>query len=121
MTSRRLSRSALLLGCVLAALPAAAQQPMPTATGNAAHDMLSKMSPAERNRMLDRVLHSVDHGHCDVAASTFVRYRRGREATWRATCSDGRLFVLDLMDGNDWAVAVINCEDTVEQKARCGS
>ena len=55
----------------------------------------------------------------DVVTATFVRYRSGRDATWRATCSDGRLFVIDLMDGNDWAASVINCEDTVEQKARC--
>ena len=119
MSFRCLPRSLFLLGCVLAALPAAAQQPIPTGTGNAAHDMLAKLSPTERNRLLDRLLHSVDHGQCDVATSTFVRYRSGRDATWRATCTDGRLFVIDLMDGNDWAASVINCEDTTEQKARC--
>ncbi len=119
MPSHRLPRSLLLLGCVLAAAPAIAQQAMPTSTGNAAHDMLAKLSPAERNRTLDRLLHSVDHGQCDVVTSTFVRYRSGRDATWRATCSDGRLFVIDLMEGSDWAASVINCDDTTEQKARC--
>ncbi len=109
-----------LAGALLVLSGAAAAQPAtPTATGNAAHDMLARLSPAERNRMLDRLLRSVDHGRCDVVQSTFVRYRRGRDSTWRATCSDGRDFVLDLMDGSDWAVAVIACSDTVEQKDRC--
>jgi hypothetical protein len=92
---------------------------MPTATGNAAHDMMARLSPAERSRTLDRVLHSVDHGSCDVVEATFVSYRSGVSATWRATCSDGRRFVLDLMDGSGWSVTVIDCAATSEQKARC--
>ena len=71
------------------------------------------------NSALDRVLHGFDQADCDVIDSTFVEYRRGKFATWRAICSDGRRFVLDLLDGSDWTVTVMSCSETVEQKARC--
>jgi hypothetical protein len=115
------ARNAASLALVLlgTASSAAGAQPIPTNTGNAAHDMMAGLSPAGRNSALDRVLHSFDQADCDVIDSTFVDYRRGRFATWRATCSDGRRFVLDLLDGSDWTVAVLSCNETVEQKARC--
>lgn len=121
MSSFPLFRSALL-ACLALGLATAARaaDPVPTGTGNAAHDMLARFSPAERNRTLDRLLHSVDRADCDVTESTFLEYRSGQFATWRATCSDGRRFVLDLIDGSEWSVAVLDCSETVEMKARCG-
>jgi hypothetical protein len=116
-----LFRSTLLAGLALGLANAArAADPIPTATGNAAHDMLARFSPAERNRTLDRLLHSVDRADCDVTDSTFLEYRSGQFAAWRATCSDGRRFVLDLIDGSERTVAVLDCSETVEMKARCG-
>lgn len=121
-TRCRTARAVALLAAGLLALPTAghAADPMPTATGNVAHDTMARFSPAERNRTLDRLLHSVDQADCDVTASTFVEYRSGEYATWRATCADGRRFVIDLFDGSEGTVTVLACHDTVELKARCG-
>lgn len=117
---RSISRQAFaLLVCAQLSLgTAAAAEPIPTSTGNAAHDAMARLSPSERNRTLDRVLQSMDHANCDVIDSTFLEYRRGLFASWRATCSDGRRFVLELTDGGG-VVAVLGCSDTGEQKARC--
>jgi len=111
--------AALLAAALLAIVPAAGAQTIPTNTGNAAHDMMASLPPTGRNSALDRVLHGFDQADCDVIDSTFVEYRRGKFATWRAICSDGRRFVLDLLDGSDWTVTVMSCSETVEQKARC--
>ena len=121
MSSYLSSRSAALLAIALSslAIPAGAAEPMPTETGNAAHDTMARLSPTERNRSLDSVLRSVDQATCDVVQSTFVSYRAGHFATWRATCSDGRRFIVDLFDGPDWSLEVISCDKTVEQKDRC--
>lgn len=108
--------TAALLGVVTVTQAAA---PIPTATGNATHDRIARFSPAERNLAFDRLLRSVDHADCDVVESTFLEYRSGSFASWRAICSDGRHFVLDLVDGNDGTVAVRACDTTGEKKMRC--
>ena len=108
--------TAALLGVVTVTQAAA---PIPTATGNATHDRIARFSPAERNLAFDRLLRSVDHADCDVVESTFLEYRSGSFALWRAICSDGRHFVLDLLDGSDGTVAVRACDTTGEKKMRC--
>ena len=108
--------TAALLGVVTVTQAAA---PIPTATGNATHDRIARFSPAERNLAFDRLLRSVDHADCDVVESTFLEYRSGSFASWRAICSDGRHFVLDLVDGSDGTVAVRACDTTGEKKMRC--
>ena len=107
--------TAALLGVVTVTQAAA---PIPTATGNATHDRIARFSPAERNLAFDRLLRSVDHADCDVVESTFLEYRSGSFASWRAICSDGRHFVLDLVDGSDGTVAVRACDTTGEKKMR---
>ncbi len=111
-----------LLACLALGLATAARaaDPMPTGTGNAAHDMLARFSPVERNRTLDRLLRSVDRSDCDVIESTFIEYRSGQFAAWRAACSDGRRFLLELIDGSEPTVAVLECSGNAETKARCG-
>lgn len=115
------TRAAPLLALLLLGIAdvARAADPVPADTGNAAHDMLARMTPAERNRTLDRVLHSVDRADCDVVQSTFIEYRSGAYATWRANCKDGRRYLLDLKDGSDSTVTVISCNGSPERQARC--
>ena len=98
---------------------ARAADPMPVDTGNTAHDLLARMTPGERNRSLDRVLRSVGHADCDVAQSAFLAYRSGHDATWRATCTDGRHFLIELRDGNDSTLSVTACGTAADTKARC--
>ena len=113
---RRLLATALL---VAAGGDAAAQPAIPTDTGNSAHDALARYSPRERNQALDRVLHSVDHGACDVVATRFIEYHKGIAAIWMATCQDGQRYVMKLIDREDGAMAVFHCDETPEIRAYC--
>lgn len=107
-----------LLGLCQAALAA---DTIPTRTGNQMHDAIASYSPRERNKVMDKLLQRLGNGDCDVTDTTFIEYRQGDSSTWRATCADGRRFLVSLDEGSEGSVTVAACGDAAAQKAQCGN
>jgi hypothetical protein len=123
IASRRRGAGTSVLALALFGLcqAALAADTIPTQTGNKMHDTIAAFSPRERNQVVDNLLRHLGNGDCDVVDTKFIEYRQGDSSTWRATCSDGRRFLVNLNEGSEGSVTIAACGDAASQKAQCGN
>lgn len=104
---------ALVFLCSLAVMGVRAE------TGNRAHDELLRTVPSQQRRIADTVLRQVGHGDCDVARLVLLEYRSGQFASWQASCTDGRRFVLNFRDDPEGTVEILTCRELEAYGAAC--